>query len=78
MKYFAFDLNKRDGYSLNFYKTDVNAWSDHVPFIGAKGNVMILCDEDQRLTMKKSTMLRLPILAKSLRKKVQRLLHQHL
>ena len=42
----SFDLKKRDGYSLNFYKTDVNAWSDHVPFIGAKGNVMILCDDE--------------------------------
>ena len=34
------------GYSLNFKKSNMNSMSDHISFIGTKGNVMILCDDE--------------------------------
>ena len=43
----SFESQAKDsGYSLNFKKSNMNSMSDHISFIGTKGNVMLLCDDE--------------------------------
>lgn len=43
----SFESQAKDsGYSLNLKKSNLNSMSDHISFMGTKGNVMILCDDE--------------------------------
>jgi len=42
----SFESKVDEGYSLNLSKSSMNSMSDHISFVGTRGNVMILCDEE--------------------------------